>query len=128
MSNTIVIDTDILIDVGRNIKQALDYLKKCKYQTVLTVSIITKMELVVGCRNKNELHNMEKFLCNFELLNLSENISKKADELLLRYRLSHGLLIPDALIAATAITWNYPLISKNQRDYRFITEINLLPY
>ncbi len=55
------------------------------------------------------------------LLNLNENISEKADSLLLQYCLSHGLLIADALIVATAITWNYPLISKNQRDYHFIT-------
>jgi len=71
---------------------------------------------------------MEKFLSRFELLYLNENISKKADELLLKYRLSHSLLIADALIAATAIIWNFPLISKNQRDYRFIPELNLLPY
>ena len=52
----------------------------------------------------------------------------KATQLLLQYRLSHGLLIADAFIASTAICWNYPLISKNQRDYRFISELNLLRY
>ncbi|MDM8560834.1 type II toxin-antitoxin system VapC family toxin [Candidatus Parabeggiatoa sp. HSG14] len=126
--DTIVVDTDILIDAGRGIEQALVYIKKYENQALLTVSIITKMELVVGCRDKNELRNTEKFLHRFGLLNLNENISKKADKLLLKYRLSHGLLIADALIAATAITWNYPLASKNQRDYRFIPELNLLPY
>jgi predicted nucleic acid-binding protein len=45
-----------------------------------------------------------------------------------QYRLSHGLLIPDALIAATAINFNIPLLTKNQSDYRFIKEVNLLPY
>jgi len=44
------------------------------------------------------------------------------------YRLSHGLVIPDSLIAATAIVLNYPFITKNQRDYRFIQGLNLLPY
>jgi len=128
LSDVIVVDTDILIDAGRNIEQALACLQKYECQAILTVSIITKMELVVGCRDKRELHNTEKFLRRFRLLNLNENISEKADNLLLQYRLSHGLLIADALIAATAITWDYSLISKNQRDYRFITELNLLPY
>lgn len=86
------------------------------------------MELIVGCQDKSELRDAEKFLCRFRLLNLNESISSKADELLLQYRLSHGLLIADALIAATAINWNYPLISKNQRDYRFIKELKLLSY
>ncbi|WP_245536663.1 PIN domain-containing protein [Thiothrix nivea] len=49
-------------------------------------------------------------------------------ELLQQYRLSHGLLIPDGLIAATAIEAGIPLISKNQKDYRFIQELQLLPY
>ncbi len=84
--------------------------------------------LVVGCRNKNELQYMEKFLCRFLVLDLNEDISTKADNLLLKYRLSHGLLIPDALIAATAMSWNYPLITKNQRDYRFIEGLNLESY
>ena len=86
------------------------------------------MELIVGCRNKRELYDTEKFFYHFNVLNINENISEKASNLLLQYRLSHGLLIADALIAATAITLNYPLISKNQRDYRFITELNLLSY
>jgi hypothetical protein len=59
---------------------------------------------------------------------ITEPISDKAVDLLRRYRLSHGLDIPDALIAATAIEHNQPFASKNQRDYRFIAGLNLLPY
>lgn len=52
----------------------------------------------------------------------------KGVTLLQQYRLSHGLLIADALIAATATETGIPLISKNQRDYRFIEGLQLLPY
>ncbi len=128
MSDAIVVDTDILIDAGHDIEVALSVLEQYEHNSNLSVSVITKMELVVGCRNKHELRYMEKFLCRFLVLNVNEDISTKADGLLLKYRLSHGLLIPDALIAATAISWNYPLISKNQRDYRFIEGLNLEPY
>nr|VFJ65310.1 MAG: hypothetical protein BECKFW1821B_GA0114236_110214 [Candidatus Kentron sp. FW] len=128
LSGVIVIDTDILIDAGRGIGQALDCLGEYERQRRIAVSVITKMELVVGCRGKRELHGMEKFLSRFRLLHLDGNISQKADELLLQYRLRHGLLIADALIAATSISWNCPLLSKNQRDYRFISELDLLPY
>lgn len=34
----------------------------------------------------------------------------------------------DALVAATALTQGVPLVSKNQRDYRFIPDLQLLPY
>ncbi|MBU2610429.1 MAG: PIN domain-containing protein, partial [Chloroflexi bacterium] len=48
----------------------------------------------------------------------NERISSAAVELIRKYRLSHGLLIPDALIAATALTQNFDFITKNQRDSR----------
>lgn len=128
MPTLVIVDTDILIDAGMEIEQAVNCLKHYEEQAQLAVSIITKMELVVGCGNKNELRDIEKFLQRFEIIAVNETISEKADELLRVYRLSHGLLIADSLIAATAIIWDCPLVSKNQRDYRFITELNLLPY
>ena len=86
------------------------------------------MELIVGCRNKTELQHLEKFLRRYLIIKVNELITDKAIVLLSKYRLSHGLLIPDGLIAATAIVTNTPLLSKNQRDYRFIAGLNLLTY
>lgn len=128
MAGLTVVDTDILIDAGRGISEAIDYLDELERGASLAVSTVTRMELIVGCRNKAELRDLEKFLRRFRILKLNEAISDKAVELLLQYRLSHGLLIADALIAATALSWDYPLASKNQRDYRFIVDLDLLPY
>ena len=86
------------------------------------------MELIIGCRNKNELDSLEQFLNRFHIIRLNEQISDTATDLLKRYRLSHGLLIADALIAATAIISDLSFVSKNQRDYRFIEDLQLLPY
>jgi predicted nucleic acid-binding protein len=83
---------------------------------------------MVGCRNKSEQQILERFLSRFEVIHINESISTQAIKLLRQYRLSHGLLIPDALIAATALVTGYPLLSKNQNDYRFIQGINLLPF
>ena len=77
------------------------------------------MELIVGCRNKTELRKMEQ---------LTEQISGLATDLLEKYRLSHGLLIPDALIASTALSLDCDFITKNQRDYQFIRDLRLLSY
>jgi predicted nucleic acid-binding protein len=86
------------------------------------------MELMVGCRNKSELQKLDRFLKQFQIVKLNEAITDKAVELLRSYRLSHGLLIADSLIAATALTLNVAFISKNQRDYKFITGLKLLAY
>jgi predicted nucleic acid-binding protein len=50
-------------------------------------------------------------------------LSKKSLELMKKYSLSHGLLIPDAIIAASAITKNLPLWTFNQKDFKFIDDL-----
>jgi len=128
MGNLLLVDTDVLIDVGRNLPEAISFLEKSEAESELTISAITKMELLVGCRNKTELNKLEKFLERFKLVTLDKTITDAATDLLRRYRLSHGLLIPDALIAATAISINAQFVTKNQKDFRFITSLHLNPY
>ncbi len=128
MPDTIVVDTDILIDIGRDIRDARDYLSELGREKTLAISMITNLELIVGCRNKSELALLDHFISLFQVIKLNNRISDIAFDLLKTYRLSHGLLIPDALIAATAISVDCPLLSKNQRDFRFINELDLLPY
>ena len=128
MTNLTIIDTDILIDTSRNKSEAIDYLQNLQLTSNLAISAVTQMELIVGCTNKADLRKVENFLQQFSIIKIDQDISDKSVELLKFYRLSHGLLIADSLIAATAIVWDYPLATKNQRDYRFIQELKLLPY
>jgi predicted nucleic acid-binding protein len=128
LKKLIIIDTDILIDAGRNVSEALNCLQQIEQRLPAVVSSVTQMELIIGCRNKNELDSLEQFLNRFHIIRLNEQISDTATDLLKRYRLSHGLLIADALIAATAIISDLSFVSKNQRDYRFIEDLQLLPF
>lgn len=73
MSNLLMVDTDILIDVGRNLPEAISFLEKAESESELAISAITKMELLVGCRNKTELNKLEKFLERFRLATLLLN-------------------------------------------------------
>ncbi len=125
---TILVDTDILIDAGRNLSEAVSFLENAENESSLTISAVTKMELIVGCRNKTELRALDEFLERFTQIRLSETITDISMILLRRYRLSHGLLIPDALIAATAISINASFATKNQKDFRFISNLDLLAY
>ena len=124
----ILLDTDILIDASRKVGEAIACLERIEQQATLGISMITRMELIVGCRNKAEFRILERFLRRFEVVNLHEAIADTAVALLRWYRLSHGLLIADALITATALTVAVPLVTKNQRDYRSIEGLELLPY
>jgi len=128
MSDQVLVDTDIFIDVGRDVTQAIEYLQQIENRSTVLVSTVTQMELIIGCQNKTELQKVERFLKRYEIVKINESISETAVDLLRQYRLSHGLLIADAIIAATAINMGEPLASKNQRDYRFIENLELLPY
>jgi len=122
MRSAVIVGTDILIDLAHDNEVAIKCLKK------LEISAITRLEILVGCRNKSELRETNNFLEGFPTNALTPEITQKTIDLINKYFLSHNLLIADALIAATAITLQKPLISKNQKDFRFIEELTLLPY
>ncbi len=44
------------------------------------------------------------------------------------YRLSHGLALADAMIAATAIQTELELFTYNTRDFKFITKLGLYQF
>lgn len=123
MAAVVIVDTDVLIDFARGDAQANSILQGLSEESSLAISVVTYMELVVGCRNNRELAELDTFVSAFQVFSLSQQVSDSALSLLKQYRLSHGLLIPDALIGATAITINANLLSKNQRDFRYIPDL-----
>jgi len=127
-SDPVVVDTDILIDVGRGVEEAVAYIRHVESYSTLMISAVTQMELIIGCGNNIELRAVEQFLSRFQTIALNTRTSDLAVDLLRRYRLSHGLLIADALIAATAMSAGEQFVTKNQRDYKFIEGLRLLTY
>jgi len=123
-----IVDSDILIDVARGEADAINCLLHLEQTSALAISAVSQMELIVGCRNKKELKDLGTFLSRFQTLKITDRISEVAVDLLTRYFLSHSLLIADGLIAATALVHNEAFVTKNQRDFRFIAGLNLLPY
>lgn len=55
MNTLTIIDTDILIDSALQVSEAIDCLREMEQRSVLAISVVTQMELVIGCRNKAEL-------------------------------------------------------------------------
>jgi predicted nucleic acid-binding protein len=121
-----IVDTDILVDALRKVTEAITFLRGA--ERYLTVTTITQMELIQGCRNMAELRRVEQFLRHFAVRGLSDPIGRIGVSLMRRYRLSHGLLLPDALIAATASAVGrggqsksmpkLPSASQRNRDFR----------
>lgn len=119
-----LLDTTVLIDLSRGSPAAADFIDaEFKLETALFISVISAMELITGCRNKAEVKKAQKLIADFTLLHLSPLDSVKAYALILAYNKSHSLAIPDALIAATAITNGLELMTDNDRHFQMISEL-----
>ena len=119
-----LIDTDVLIWHMRGNENARGAIYRIEHPAV---SIITQMELVQGLRNKRELAVLHQFFDyrGFKVLPVNESISQRALFLMEEWRLSHQLMMADALIAATAMEHGLPLLSGNAKHYRFLTMLEL---
>jgi hypothetical protein len=121
----ILLDTSVVIDYLRNDQRAVSYVNAL---IPPILSIITVGEIFEGCRDRNELRLVEKTLAKFTIFPISEEISVKAITLVKQFHLSHGLRIIDSLIAATASTYNFTLITSNIKHFRAITEVHLIKW
>jgi predicted nucleic acid-binding protein len=85
----------------------------------LTLSAISWLEVLQGMRNKAELLAVKKMLDkrSARLLPVTEAITLRATELMESLTLSHGLQMGDALIAATAIEHQLPVLTANVRHF-----------
>jgi|SRR5699024_4363733 len=128
MAEQVFIDTDILIDFSQDRPEAVQTIAQLEKNYELHISVIVAMELYTGGRSKKELANIDSFLSGFEISFLTKRISEQALAWMREFRSSHGVEINDMLIAATAFSTNSAFISKNQKHYRFLTDLNLLEY
>jgi hypothetical protein len=71
------------------------------------------------------LNKINKAIGRFNIALFNDDITLKAFALLQKYALSHGLTLPDSIIASTAIVTGLELFTYNIKDYRFISELSL---
>lgn len=124
-----LIDSDILIDATRNFPDAKAFLDRQRAADGIQVSIVSAMELIAGCRNAADLRQVQQFLERTTVLPISASVSQTAYGWMRAFFLSHGLLIPDALIAATAFEAGLALYSKNTRHFEMLPGLRAVrPY
>ncbi len=79
----------------------------------VVLSAVTKMELMLGATNKTDMAKITKKLSRFNIVLINNDITLQSFELLQNYRLSHGLSLPDSIIAVTALIANLELFTYN---------------
>lgn len=115
MAQLVIIDTDIFIDFSLDRSDAIQTIALLEDQFILSVSVITAMELYSGCRSKKDLKRVDELLSDVSIEFVTTSISQKAFDLMKKFRSSHGVEINDMLIAATSLNLEAKMISKNQK-------------
>ncbi len=118
----VFIDSCIVIDYIKGVPNIKNEIKKIKKPCI---NFIVEMELMQGANNKRELQMIKKELRSFWRLPMKNDIAKLSTELIDFYSLSHGLTIPDGIIASTSLIFDIPLFTYNLKDFKFIPNIKL---
>ncbi len=120
----ILCDTSVIIEALKKNPIVIQAIEKIGMERI-AVSVVTVMELYYGALNKAELKKIKRHLSSIRIFQIDEEISVTASGLLERYAKSHGLQIPDALIAATSINRDLQLYTGNTKDFIYIEKISL---
>lgn len=109
-------DTTVFIAYLRGDAQISEYVNKEQR----SCSAVTAAELMQGVENKHDQRTVKKLLSRLIVMPLTPAISDQMLTLIGTFHLSHGLAIPDALIAATAMAHNLTLVTHNIKHFSFI--------
>lgn len=128
MPQTLLIDSDILIDHLRKEQSALDYInQEIDDRFPLFISVISRIEIFSGARKGEE----ETIQSLFEILtpvDVDLAIADRAGECLRKFRKSNALSIGDVVVAATAREMGMKLVTRNIKHYPMKDVEILKPY
>lgn len=89
----------------------------------VNISVITRMELLSWSGSlEKQTEILEEFISLSQVFNLSESIIQKT----IKVRKAFATKLPDAIIAATALTHDFTLITRNTKDFNKIAGLNVV--
>lgn len=115
MGSSHLIDTNVIIELLANRLPLVgrDYVEQLLAKRNVATSVINRMELLSFTGPESELQMLKAFLATVPILPLTEEIVLAT----IRVRRRRKIKLPDAIIAATALTHNLTLLSRNSRDF-----------
>ena len=115
MKMATLIDTDVMIDYLRGRPEALDYLKSQPGRLFLPA--IVAAELYAGIKGVREERMVGALVSLMPVLPVTAEIAKDAGLLKQKFGNSHGVGLPDAIVAATARAKKAKLATLNVKHY-----------
>lgn len=121
----LLIDTDVMIEYLRGSEPAIVFLESLERRPA--TSVICVAEVLAGARDGAEQEAIECFLQTFDILPVDETIARLGGRYRKTYTKSHGTGLGDALIAATATSYNLHLATFNTRHYPMLDVFSPYP-
>jgi predicted nucleic acid-binding protein len=88
-----------------------------------SISVITEIELLCWAKpTERDLQVLHNFINDAQVFELEKDIKLKTAEL----RKSYKIKLPDAIIAATALSYNLTLLTRNVSDFKSIDGLSLI--
>jgi|APTNR8051073442_1049403.scaffolds.fasta_scaffold16418_3 tRNA(fMet)-specific endonuclease VapC len=125
MGTTYLLDTNVVIYFLDSLlpEKSLDFIENALNETGSFISVITKIELLGWqAPSAGAILQVEKFVGDSFVIPLTDSIVDKAIEI----RRFQKIKLPDAVIAATALVYDYTLVSRNDADFRRISDLKYL--
>lgn len=118
-----VINSDIFVDALRGVNQAKEALKLLSNERGVFYSSITIAEIMSSkaCEDQKIKEVTTKIFSVFEQVPVDDPIVHKAAY----FRRKYSLLLPDAIIAATAFQIKGDLLTSNIKDFIKVREIKI---
>jgi predicted nucleic acid-binding protein len=111
----VLLDTNILVDYARRIPTAIAWLKSLPEPP--RMSVVSLLELHAGTRSQREERDIEALCAPLRSLPMTDEIAKRAGSYLRHFATSHGIDVPDAIIAATAEQHGLRLATLNVKHF-----------
>jgi predicted nucleic acid-binding protein len=87
------------------------------------ISAITEIELLCWkTTTEKDIKVLNEFIDDVRIIELEKSVKLKTAEI----RKSHRIKLPDAIIAATALVYDFTLVTRNIRDFKNIEKIKLV--